>query len=171
MFVSRHSADDVRRKMSFTANKISVVELSWNVWNLNYFITEISKPWFLSTMLVLGWFFKPKVVFDSPETKLQCMSPELNKNMFNGLAKDSFEKSPFDSRFFLNSCVRTAKIKRVWSNVEQYKAQSALSMGQNPKHCIGTVTHRSRSRPQLSNSRFSSLYALPHPPLNSSHSH
>ena len=107
MFVFRHNTDDMQRTRSFTANKISVVELSWNDGNSNYFIAEKSKPLFLSTLLVLGWFFKPKVVLDSPETKLQCMSPELNKNMFNGLAKG--QKSPLNSRFFLNSCVRAAK--------------------------------------------------------------
>ena len=82
----------------------------------------------------------------------------------------AWQKSPFDSRFFLNRCVKAAKKGRVWSNVEQYKAQSALSMGQNPKHCIGTVTHRRRFRPQLSKSRFSSLYALPQPPRRFGHS-
>ena len=113
MFVSRHNADDMQRTRSFTANKISVVELSWNDGNSNYFIAEISKPLFLSTLLVLGWFFKPKVVLDSPETKLQCMSPELNKNMLNGLAKESIWLENF-----LNSCVRAVKKGRVWSNTK-----------------------------------------------------
>ena len=113
MFVSRHNADDMQRTRSFTANKISVVELSWNDGNSNYFIAEKSKPLFLSTLLVLGWFFKPKVVFDSPETKLQCMGPELNKNMLNGLAKESIWLEDF-----LNSCVRAVKKGRVWSNTK-----------------------------------------------------
>ena len=113
MFVSRHNADDMQRTRSFTANKISVVELSWNDGNSNYFIAEISKPLFLSTLLVLGWFFKPKVVLDSPETKLQCMSPELNKNIFNGLAKESIWLEDF-----LNSCVRAVKKGRVRSNTK-----------------------------------------------------
>ena len=67
-------------------------------------------------LLVLGWFFKPKVVLDSPETELQCMSPELNKNLLNGFAKGEFE-----SRLFLNSCVRAKKrgeFSRMLSNTK-----------------------------------------------------